>query len=266
MVAAVGSPVFTVELEMFIAAPQRLVWKAPTAFSPWKYTRPLGSCGNCLEASDFDISWALCKDTIRSAFTLAYSPGSSHRIPWQLAGDSWVGSQEVLGSCRSFMTAVGRGGDFETVLHMVVVPGHTCWHCGFQGSPDIRGWWPLLTAPPQALLVRWFKNNRRQEALTCQEAGSAQLSPLQPSGPCVHFPGGSGIGSPLGPSPEVYMQIRGAWAVYLSLIWSEMCACVMGPFLSPNWVKSVITMLRPPNNPVPWVSPKCTRPQAALHA
>ena len=95
-------------------------------FSPCKYTWPLGSCGNCLEASDFDISWALCKDTIRSALTLAYSPGSSHRIPWQLAGDSWVGSQEVLGSCRSFMTAIGRGGDFETVLHVVVVPGHTC--------------------------------------------------------------------------------------------------------------------------------------------
>ena len=36
-------------------------------------------------------------------------------------GDSWVDSQEVLGSCGSFMT--GKGGDLETALQMVLSQG-----------------------------------------------------------------------------------------------------------------------------------------------
>ena len=177
-------------------------------------------------------------------------------------GPVGIVGQEVLGSCGSFMTAIGRGGDLETSLQMVVVPGHTCWHCGFWGSPDLRVWWPLLTAAPQALFVHWFKTNRRQEVLTCQEAGSAQVAALQPGGPRVHFRGGSGVRSPPGPSPEVYQLISGGWTVHLS----EVCAWGITPFLCPSWMKSVTTVLRPPNNSIPQVSPECTRPQAARSA
>lgn len=143
-----------------------------------------------------------------------------------------------------------------------VVPGHTCWHCGFWGSPDLRVWWPLLTAAPQALFVHWFKTNRRQEALTCQEAGSAQVAALQPGGPRVHFRGGSGIWSPPGPSPEVYQQISGGRMIHLS----EVCVWGIVIFLCPSWMKSVTTVIRPPNNSIRQVSPECTRPQAALSA
>lgn len=52
--------------------------------SPCKCTWLLGSCGNCVEASDSDISWSLCKDTLRST------------VPWPPCLQSATG---VFGSC-----------------------------------------------------------------------------------------------------------------------------------------------------------------------
>lgn len=52
--------------------------------SPCKCTWLLGSCGNCVEASDSDISWSLCKDTFRST------------VPWPPCLQSATG---VFGSC-----------------------------------------------------------------------------------------------------------------------------------------------------------------------
>lgn len=223
-------------------------------FSPCKWTWPLASCGNCLEASDSDISQSLCKDTIRSTLILAYSPGVGYRILWQLLVDSWAGSQEILGHCGSFVTAIG------SALHMVVVPGHTCWHCGFQGSPDIRGWYPLLIAPPLSPLCSLIQKQ--------QEPGSLCLTRLWkcPAGCFVAkcwiclLPGREGIGRALGPSSEMYMQIRRGLAIHLSLIWYEMCTCGIETLWSPTELR-VTTALRPPNNPVPWVSPECAMPQ-----
>lgn len=230
MQVAVGSTVFTVELEVFIVASQRLVWKTPTAsFCLASTVGPLGSCGNCLQALDSDSSRSLCKDTVRSTLTLAYSPGVSYRILLQLVVDLWVGSQELLEGCGSFVTAIG------TAFHMVVVPGHayllTLWvprksrHQRVMPSAH-------STSPKPSLFIDSKTTGGRKPLL--DEILKMPSWPLCSQGLDVST-SWEGVGSGVfSPSPEMYMQIRGGLAIYLPLMWSEMCACEIEAFLFPT--------------------------------
>lgn len=63
------------------------------------------------------------------AKTLSEAPSlmPAHLRPVAGLPGSWLWTHRWLGrileSCGSFVTAIGRGGDLETALHMVVVPG-----------------------------------------------------------------------------------------------------------------------------------------------
>lgn len=128
----------------------RLLWELSWGFRVWYFTGTLQRHYQKHPHSRL-VTWSQLQDSLAAGCGL----------------DSWVGSQEILGRFGSFVTARGRGGDLETAFHMVVVPGHTYWHCGFRGSPDSGGWYPLLTAPPPALCSLIRKQ---------QEAGSPRLT------------------------------------------------------------------------------------------
>lgn len=176
------------------------------------------------------------------------------------------GSQETLGSCGSPAMAIGRGGDLEIAPHTVCCARA---HLLTLGSKEVQTLQGDTLCPQhlcQALFVNWFRNSRRQEALSWQDPRSAQLVAFQPSVWCVHFLGGTGTSGSLSPSSEVYMQTRGGWAIHLSLRWSELCAYEIEPFLSLSWIKTVATVLRPPSNTISQTSLKYTMPQTVLYA
>lgn len=132
MLVAVGITVFVVALEMFIVT-KVSVKCTNCKFSPCKYTWLSGSCGNCLEAADSDISRSLCEDTLRS--TLAWSPACSQlQESLAAAGGGLMGGQSgapwepwEFCDCNSYCSPYG--GCARAHLLTLWVPG----------TPDIRG-------------------------------------------------------------------------------------------------------------------------------
>lgn len=143
------------------------------------------------------------KTLVRSILTLARPPTAvtEFRSAWGLL---WA-AREVLGSCGSFVTAVGRGGDLETALQMVL----------FQGTPvDTVGSEEVQTSECDDLCSAAPKPScsliqNQQEASFPHLSGSlvSQVAALQPGGVPCPLPGRQWDPSPPGPSPEVYQQI-----------------------------------------------------------
>lgn len=100
-------------------------------FSPCKCTWLLGSCGNCLEASDSAISRPLCKDTLRSTITLLAcsqlreSLAAGGGLMGGPSGDPW--EPREFCDCNSYCSPYGGGAR----AHLL-----TLW---VPGTPDIRG-------------------------------------------------------------------------------------------------------------------------------
>lgn len=189
------SPEFTVELWMVIAAPQRLVWKDASCRFPTLqiHLGHWGPVGIVLRLWILIFHGHFAK-TLSEASSLLPAPLTAVTEFLGSVGTPWVGSQEVLGSCGSFVTAVGRRGTSK-LLSDGVVPGHTCWHCGF---------WEVQTSECDDLccssspspLCSLIQNQQEAGSPHLSGAGSAQVAASAWRSPCP-LPGGSGIRSPL---------------------------------------------------------------------
>lgn len=213
-------------------------------FLSCKYIWPLGSCENCLELKIliFPSHFAKLQSEALSLLLTHWSQlQDSVTVGGELMGGQSGHPGELWEFCDCNRYCSPDGGCARA--HLL-----TLWVSRNSRHQRVM---PSGIAPPQTLFVHWFQNNRRQEAFAWQDPGNAQLATLQPSFRSVYsWEGvGSGMLSVL-PQKCTCKSGRGrGLAIYFSLIWSEICAFWIEPFLSPNELR---------------VWPQCSDPQITL--